>query len=223
MISDFLSNSRCWMTFHYTHVQFGPLAIQHIGKPLVSIPHLHDVHLITFSSLKKSFVLHGAQVIKQQQVGPQIQPCQHGCLLKNSATFGVWVEKIWNKKWIKLQKLGTKTSINGVSFSQILLRQETHQKNCFFSLGISSNMYNQWLWSWRGQFSSNSRAPGVHPKDLIFWRGSGWMDSECFNYDARPCVFDTPRWWCHPQTTQTLTLRVWMKLRDTRGVYIYIS
>ena len=53
MISDFLSNSRCWMTFHYTHVQFGPLAIQHIGKPLVSIPHLHDVHLITFSSLKK--------------------------------------------------------------------------------------------------------------------------------------------------------------------------
>ena len=128
-----------------------------------------------------------------------------------------------NEKWIKSQKLGTKTSINGVSFSQILSRQETHQKDWFFSLGISSNMYHMLIEvkmsSWRGQFSSNSRVPGVHPKDLLFWRGSGWMDSECFNYDARPCVFDTPRWWCHPQTTQTLTLRVWMKLRDTRGVH----
>lgn len=69
--------------------------------------------------------------------------------------------------------------------------------------------------SWRGQFSSNSRVPGVHPKDLIFWRGSGWMDSECFNYDARPCVFDTPRWWCqtnHPN----VHMGVWMKSRVSR-------
>lgn len=126
--------------------------------------------LSPFLALKKSFVLHGAQVIKQQQVGPQIQPCQNGCLLNHGNL--EYEGKKTKEEINKLQKLGTKTSINGVSFSQIFLRQET--KKWFFSLGISSNMYHQWLWSWRGQFSSNSRVPGVHPKDLIFWRGSGF-------------------------------------------------
>lgn len=53
------------------------------------------------------------------------------------------------------------------------------------------------------------------------------MDSNgfpsCFNYDAQRTkrVFDTPRWWCHPQNHPNVHMGVWMKLRDACGV-IYI-